>query len=110
MVTLKEDIHVGDTPVIRFTVKDAGVIVDLTSATVLRVNILKSDETTVMTRILSVEDAINGIVYYGFSDGEVDMAGFWKAQPYIEMAGWKGYADKVEFYVKPVLPTGEIPN
>jgi hypothetical protein len=101
---LLEDIHVWDTPVIRFTVKDAGVIVDLTSASVLELDMKKPDGTA-MTRTLVLENAVGGVVYYAFLSDEIDQAGHWRGQPYIEMAGWKGHAEEVIWYVKPVLPS-----
>lgn len=102
-IKLNEDVHVGDTPVLRFTVKDAGVVVPLTAATTLEVNISKPSGAA-MTRDLFAEDAENGIVLYSFLDGEVDESGHWSAQAYIEIPGWKGHAEKVTWYVKPVLP------
>ena len=99
ITTVDRELHVGDVGTrIEVTVKDGDDPVDLSPATVIQIIFEKPDRTTV-TKTATVSDGPGGIMYYDTEAGDLDQAGRWKVQAYIEIPTWQGHTDVCSFKV-----------
>jgi len=89
---MSDKVYVGDVGT-RIAL-DAGE--DITTQTVLKIKYRKPDGTTGEWSA-SVE-ANNYAVYYT-QDGDLDTAGLWKFQIYIELPTWEGHGETAEYMV-----------
>jgi len=88
-------IYVGDVG----TVLKINMLEDISTATVKRIDYIKPDETTgSWTPILSGTDYLE----YSMVDGDLDQAGSYSLQVYIEIGDFKGLSDTTGFTVYPV--------
>jgi hypothetical protein len=90
---MTEEIHIGDVGTkFLITVKNDGVVVDISSATVKEIYFEKPDGTT-LTKTASFEtDGTDGKIYWTTSAaGDLDIEGMWKIQAKIAITGgsWK---------------------
>ena len=98
------DLSVGDIgTIIRLTVKEDGVAVDLSSATTKELVFKKPNGTTVSKTALFETDGTDGILQYTTIAGDLDVAGRWKVQANLELASWSGHTQAVTFSVVGVL-------
>lgn len=95
------DLHVGDIgTVLRFTVKENGVALDLSSCTDLNLHLQKKDK-SVITRDLSfTTDGTDGKVEYVTTYGDIDQKGKWKAQVFLTMTSGSWHTSIVELDVE----------
>ena len=86
---------------LRMVIRDEdGQAVDLTTATTVQEKIYKPATTpTTMVKDAVVEDAVGGIIYYITVSGDLDVAGLYQIQAYIEMPAWTGHSNTLKFYV-----------
>ena len=100
------DIHVGDIgTIIDVTIKEAGVAAVISSATVREFRFQKKDKTTFDKTVAFKTDGTDGILTYTTVVGDIDLAGRWYVQAYLEMPSWEGFTAKVTFQVDEPLPT-----
>lgn len=100
MSATADEIHVGDIgTVLRVTVNDAGVARDVSSATVKRILLKKPDGTTLTKDAAFTTNGGNGQIQYATANGDLDQAGTWQIQAYVELTGWSGHTDAEEFEV-----------
>jgi len=89
-------IHQGDIG----TVIKVNVGTDLTNATVTKIRVLKTGDTTSTEWTATVDDALNGIIAYTATTGDFSVAGVYRLQSYVEFnTGEKLSGEAVEFQV-----------
>lgn len=95
-----QEIHVGDvgTMFIATLVEDS-VAVDISSATTVEMVFLKPDGTAVSKTAVFYSDGTDGKIRYATLAGDLDQAGKWKLQAYVEMPSWSGHSDIATFRV-----------
>lgn len=99
-----QTIHVGDTGTsIRILVTEDGDPVNISSATVKKLKFLKKDKTTLVVDASFLTDGLDGYLEYKTVDGDIDMAGQWKVQAYLEIGTWKGHTEKQAFIVSTLI-------
>lgn len=95
-------IHVGDVGTIfRLTITedDETTAVDVSTATVKKIYFKKSDGTKVGKTAAFYTDGTDGIIQYAAIAADIDMAGIWQMQGYVEMPVGKYYSVKSRFTV-----------
>lgn len=95
-------IHVGDVGTIfRLTIveNDGTTVVPVQTATVKKILFKKSDGTKVSKTAAFYTDGSDGIIQYTGLAGEIDKAGVWYMQGYVEMPSGKFYSETVRFVV-----------
>ena len=99
---MASEIHVDDVGT-RFllTVKDSGVVVDLSSASLLQVNFKKPDDIVVNRTGSTLSDGsvVSGVMYYDSLAGDLDQAGHYKLQGKVGLTGGTYYTDIHTFKV-----------
>lgn len=97
------EIHVGDVgTVFEATVKDeASVIVDISSATVRRLKFRTPDGRLLTKDAVLVNTGTDGKMKYTSVAGDLDVAGLWRVQGYVEIGTGKWHTDVHEFDVHP---------
>lgn len=94
------DLHIGDVgTVLRFTVKEQNVALDISGATVKKLKLKKKDKTTVEFDMEFTTDGTDGQVEYTTQANDIDQKGKWYAQVYLEMPSGKWHTSKVEIEV-----------
>lgn len=103
--TSTEDVHVGDVGLaIRIHVHEAGVPVNLSSASSVSLKILKPNGVAVTKTASFPNGGTDGWLEYVTVPGDLDRPGTWRAQPVVTgLAGWTGHATTVSFVVRPVI-------
>ena len=99
---MASQIHKGDIGT-RFlvTVKDDGVAVDLTDATLKQLNFRKPDD-TILNRSgssLGADSISSGVIYYDTVAGDLDEAGVYKLQGKVSTPSGTYYTDVYTFKV-----------
>ena len=96
-----EEIHKGDIgTVFEVTVKDDETAVDISEVAIKQLKFVKPGGTVVAQTAVFKTDGTDGILTYTTIADDLDAAGAWKVQAYIEWsAGWKGHSDILEFDV-----------
>lgn len=98
------DMHVGDIgTVIEVTLYDGGSVVDISSATVKQFMLEKPDGTTVTKSASFTTDGTDGKLRYTTIANDLDTAGDWQLQVYVEMTAGKWNSDVGAFTVLPNL-------
>jgi hypothetical protein len=85
------------------TLSDSGTVVDLAAATLLEIHVRKPDGTIVEWDAELYTDGTDGKLVHYTEEDDLDAAGVWKLQGYIEMAGGKWHTEAVTVRVLPVL-------
>lgn len=100
---MADHIQVGNIgTVIRLTVKEDGVAVDVSSASSTKQIILGKPDGTSLTKNASfTTDGSDGKVEYTTIDGDLSLPGWWTAQAYVVMTGFTGHSEVVKFFVHP---------
>jgi len=102
-----EEIHLGDIGTeFRCTIKDSGTAVDISSASSVKQIKFKKPDCTVVTKSATFyTDGTDGIISYVTVDGDLDIAGLWQAQAYVELTSGKYHSDIISFRVYDNLGT-----
>lgn len=96
-----EEIHKGDIgTVFEVTVKDDEIAVDISGVSVKKLKFVKPGKTVVVQDAVFKTDGTDGILTYTTIADDLNAAGAWSVQAYIEWAaGWKGHSDVLDFDV-----------
>lgn len=80
---------VGDLePGIEITLLDStGAAVDLSVAESVKLRFATSAGVEVWVRDVTIDDAVNGVVFYDWQDGDTDVAGYYLAQVVVTWTG-----------------------
>ena len=103
---LREGVHVGDIGtalevLVReydFTTETYSVV-DISTATTMQIKLQKPNGTVVTKTGVFSTDGTDGKMRYVTISGDLDEAGFWRIQGYVETASWQGYTSLGEFEV-----------
>lgn len=102
---MSNEMHIGDIgSVIRITVKDAGVAVDISSASTKQILLEKPDGTILTKTAQFLTTGADGVIQYTTIAGDLDVAGIWRAQAYIVSATWSGHSSPYQFTVFANVP------
>lgn len=97
-------LHVGDIgSIIRVTVTEAGVALDISSATTKQIKLMRPDGTSVTKTAVFTTDGTDGQLQYATMANDLNLSGLWWAQPYLVMPAWSGHAQPVQFEVDPII-------
>lgn len=87
---MADEIHIGDTTEFRIQVLDDGNIVDLSTADVINIIFRKPPDDEIFTVQAELyTDGTDGIIKYIAQDGDIDRAGIYKIQGYVEVGSGK---------------------
>lgn len=75
--------------------------VDISTATVRKILVQKPN-TTAVVEWSAMADGANSIRYLT-TTGDLDVAGTYLLQPYVELQGWSGKGETVELFVRPAF-------
>jgi hypothetical protein len=93
---MTDELHVGDIgTILHFTVKEQGVAVDLSGATEMTLLLQKKDKSVVSRELVFHSTGSDGVLDYTTTTGDLDQAGKWNAQIYLELPSWQGHTSKV---------------
>ena len=99
---MPNEIHQNDVGT-RFlvTVKDDGVLVNVSGATLRQINIRKPDDSILNrpAQIISDWRAVSGVMYYDTVAGDLDEAGQYKLQAKVSIPSGTYYTDVYSFKV-----------
>jgi hypothetical protein len=98
-------LHVGDIgTLLEYDVIEDGEPMPIGTADVLQLLLHKPDG-TVLARdaALVTPGGEDGAMGYRTVAGDLDLAGSWQIQPYLEIDGWKGHGQAKPFLVAPSL-------
>jgi hypothetical protein len=98
---MSKEIHVGDVGTeFRIVIKDDNdSIVDLSTATFLEIVFSKPDGTRNAVSPSLYTDGTDGIIKYNAAVGDLDQAGMYKIQAYIEVGAGNYYSNILNFKV-----------
>ncbi len=83
---MSSEIHVNDIGTeFRITIKDDGVVVNLTTASLLQIIFEKPDGSILTVSAAFYTDGSDGIIKYNAVSGDLDQAGLYKIQANIEI-------------------------
>ena len=105
------EIHVDDVGTsFEVTLQDGnGTAVDISGATKKELHFLKADGTVLEVTAQFKTDGKDGVLTYDTVAGNLDVAGEWSVQPYVEMPGWSGHAGIERFTVYENTPEAPTP-
>lgn len=98
---MAEEIHKNDIgTVFRATIKETGVVLDISNATTKEFYFFKPSCTVVTQTAGFLTDGTNGIMQYITTTGDLDEVGTWKIQGHIVTASgnWRTDIKKFEVY------------
>lgn len=87
--------------VFEITLKEGGVVVDVSTASVKQIRFKKADDTTLTKDASFTTDGTDGKIEYTTVANDIDQDGTWEIQAYIEMGGGKWSSDIERFEVFP---------
>ncbi len=97
---MTQEIHVGDVgTAFMVTVMDGTSVVDLSTATAIKIIFRKQDSTTLERDAELVTDGADGQMRYVTVAGDLDMAGNWSLQGYVESAAGQWHSTVQDFKV-----------
>lgn len=101
---MAQEIHIGDVGTLYIaTIKDGSSIVDISSATDLKL-VFKRPDGSVQEKTGSLfTDGTDGKVYYRAQSGFHDQVGDWEVQGQATIGEWSGRSDVHEFTVHEIL-------
>ncbi len=100
VTTLTDKVFVNDIgTAFQGTFKESGTVVDISGAATKTIKFEKPDGTTMDKPGSFVTDGTDGLLEYRSVDGDLDIGGDWRLQGYIDLGGWKGHSDIVNFKV-----------
>ena len=87
---MSDEIHVEDVGTeFRILITEEGTAVDLSTATLLQIIFRKPDSTTLEVDADYYTDGTDGLIKYNVVDGDIDQAGQWRIQAYVEVGSAK---------------------
>lgn len=101
MATCDFDIHEGDvgTPFI-ITITDCDGVVNISTATELKIYFLKPDRTTTLTKTAALyTDGTDGKLSYTSIADDLTPAGNWRIQGYVKLPSGEWSSEIEDFYV-----------
>lgn len=105
---MSEEVHVGDVgTVFQITVLDGdgGPVLDISSATEMKLFLRKPNDTVLSNVAVHVTDGTDGKMKYVGQAGDIDMAGRWFMQGKIVLPAGTWYTDTTSFVVEDRLAT-----
>jgi hypothetical protein len=102
MLVDEADVHVGDVgTVFRLEVRDQDdAIVDVSGATTMNITFKKPSGTTAVKTAVHATDGTDGLIQYITVSGDIDEAGVWQYQGFIDLPAWEGHTLPVAFPVR----------
>lgn len=100
-MSAKKPVHVGDTPWVRLTLLDAstGQPMDVSTSTVRTIKLLADDGDQIPKAASFSTDGTDGKIEVQLSGTDLDVAGTWTVQGFIDMPTWTGHFEKKQFKV-----------
>ena len=96
----KGEVHKGDIGTkFLVTFEDQGVVLPIAAATMLRIRFEKPNGTVVVQTATLETDGSDGKAKYVSVLNDLDAAGIWYLQGYVELGGGKWYSDVQKFIV-----------
>ena len=98
----KKKIHVGDEKtVLRALITDdvTGLFVDISSATTKTIKLQKTDGTVVEKTAVFTTDGTDGYIQYITVTGDIDQAGGWKIQGFVDGPNFRNHSTIKSFLV-----------
>lgn len=95
-------IHVGDVGTIfRLTIveRDGVTPIDVSAAIVKNILFQKGNGTRVKQNAVNFTDGTDGVIQYASQSGDIDSAGNWQIQGYVELPDGKYYSEVLRFRV-----------
>lgn len=98
-------IHVGDvnTELVVAMADEQGVPIDVSAAAVRTIRLRKPAGTVLSKTAVNDTTGTNGLIRYDTIAGDLDAAGWWSIQGYVEVAAGKWSSMETRFWVAPVL-------
>lgn len=96
---MSSEIHVGDTTVLRVTVKESNTAVDVSLATTKEFILRRPDGTIVSVDPSFASTGSDGILQYQCVD-ELDAPGTWRVQLHLVLPSGEWHSDITQFTVK----------
>lgn len=81
------------------TMMDDTVVVDISTATIKQITFKKPSGTKIVKDAVFVTDGTDGKLQYTSISGDLDEAGKWYLQVYLDMTGFTGHSDFDDFVV-----------
>jgi hypothetical protein len=98
------DIHVGDVgTVFELTLQEDGVAVNISTATLKQFIYTKPSGTATTKTASFTTDGSNGKLRYVSLANDLDTAGVWQLQAYVELPTGKWHSTVIQFVVEPNL-------
>lgn len=80
-----DELHVGDVgTVLRLSIKDGRVALDCSTATLMRLIVVRKDRTTFTENLSFLTDGVDGKLVYTTKAGDLTVKGDYKIQVYLE--------------------------
>ncbi len=97
----KEEVHLNDVGTkFLVTIQDGGTVVDVSSASALKILFQKPDGTTNEEKAASLEGAgTDGQIKYVTVSGDMDTVGKWSIQGKVTIGTGTWYSEKASFFV-----------
>lgn len=96
-----DDVQEGDIgTVFEITLKDGDAVLPIDSATLMRMIFRKHDGAILEKPASFTTDGLDGKLQYVTVEGDLDQAGEWKVQAYVELPSWKGHSKEGSFTVR----------
>lgn len=97
---MSNEVHVNDIGTeFRITVKDDGVVVDVSGATTTQIIIRKPSGTVLTVSATLYTDGSDGIIYYNAVSGDLDEVGLYKIQAKVVIGAGTFYTSVGSFKV-----------
>jgi hypothetical protein len=95
------EVHLNDVGTrFQLTLEDGdGTAVNISTATTKEFVFRKPDGSTITRDATFSTDGSNGVLYYDTVTGDIDQAGQWKVQAYVDMTGFDGHSGEKTFVV-----------
>lgn len=98
---MAQEIHVSDVgTILRVTIQDGGVAVDVSSATTQEIFLRKPDGTKLTKTSGFQTDGTDGIIQYTTLTGDIDSDGIWRIQGHVIISAGEFFTDIGEFEVE----------
>ena len=99
-------VHYDIGTTIQLTIQDAdGAAIDVSSASVKYIDLMKPDKTTARKTAVFGSDGTDGIIKYVTVEGDINQTGIWYCQGYVELSDGKFRSAETTFEVKRAIAT-----
>ena len=99
-MSVNTEVHVGDVGTkFLVTIKENGVALNISTATVKKIRFRRPDNTTLDKTAVFETDGTDGKIYYLSIAGDLTIKGTWSIQGFITMPGWSGHSKIGSFMV-----------